>query len=175
MNHLGVNDPTPTPAERHRLWKRIDASGGPNACWPCSGQPSTNSRGITGYRRIRVGATTVYTHRAAYRMAAGPIPDGLSVCHRCDNPPCCNPRHLFIGTPLENVRDAMAKGRMPHFSGWLYADEVEVIRESDQRPRRLADRFRVSVRTIYRALRADYVSRPEGVGRPRFDSREQVA
>jgi hypothetical protein len=57
-------------------------------------------------RRKRVGA-----HRRAWILTYGPIPAGMLVCHRCDNPPCVEPTHLFLGTPKDNVRDCMAKGR----------------------------------------------------------------
>lgn len=52
------------------------------------------------------------THRVAWVLAYGTIPGGVMVCHRCDNPPCCKPEHLFLGSALDNARDAKTKGRM---------------------------------------------------------------
>jgi hypothetical protein len=52
-----------------------------------------------------------YAHRVAYELFVGPVPDGMFVCHRCDNPPCCNPAHLFIGTAKDNAVDSSNKER----------------------------------------------------------------
>jgi hypothetical protein len=85
------------------FWRSVDKSGGPDACWPWTGY-----RMASGYGRNRHG----YTHRYALQLALGrPLGPGMEACHTCDNPPCCNPAHLFEGTRLDNERDKTAKGR----------------------------------------------------------------
>ena len=77
-------------------------------CWEWNLSRS-NRRG--GYGQKRVGSKTHKAHRLAWMVFIGPIDPGMFVCHKCDNPPCCNPAHLFIGSPRDNVIDAMKKGR----------------------------------------------------------------
>lgn len=67
------------------------------------------SRGGAGYGRYRGKAA----HRVVWALFHGPIPDGMLVCHRCDNPPCVEPDHLFLGSHGDNVEDSIRKGRMP--------------------------------------------------------------
>lgn len=64
-----------------------------------------------GYGRIYKDGRNVTTHRASWELANGTIPAGLWVLHRCDNPPCVNPAHLFLGTNRDNIADRHAKGR----------------------------------------------------------------
>jgi hypothetical protein len=65
----------------------------------------------TGYPRKSIGGKMFYLNRLIFEECFGPIPDGLCVCHKCDNPSCINPEHLFLGTQLENIKDRDRKGR----------------------------------------------------------------
>lgn len=79
-----------------------------NECWEWNGHRSTSGY---GYKCIRRKLTM--THRLAFAWANGPIPPGMFVLHKCDNPPCCNPDHLYLGTAKDNARDMYARKRHP--------------------------------------------------------------
>lgn len=89
-----------------RFWAKVDKRG-PDECWPWLG--ATN--GNMGHGQLTVAQRRHYAHRAAWELAHGPIPPGFFVCHHCDNPPCCNSAHLFLGTARDNAQDMVAKGR----------------------------------------------------------------
>ena len=98
-----------------RLWRRVKI-GEPDECWEWMGARKDKlPYGLI--MRGPKGAGLVYTHRVAYEVTYGPVPDGLLVLHKCDNPPCCNPRHLFLGTHQDNTLDAQTKGRRPTRKG----------------------------------------------------------
>ena len=78
----------------------------PNGC-----QEWTGSHDRKGYGRIKANGKNQAAHRVAWELAFGAIPDGLFVLHRCDNPPCVKPAHLFLGTNAVNMADCVAKGR----------------------------------------------------------------
>lgn len=97
--------------------------------WPASVNPQT------GYGQLSAwveGKHKLFTaHRIAYSAAKGPIPDGLSVCHVCDNRKCVNPDHLFVGEQLDNMRDMWSKGRGRHVNAavpWQHANPERVPR-----------------------------------------------
>lgn len=109
----------------------------------------------TGARRGKYGTyRQVGSHRIAYELVNGPIPDNLLIRHRCDNPLCCNPAHLEPGTNQDNTNDALQRGRLArgerHGNTRLTAEQVDMIRRNPdgKTGRELAFQFRVSPSTI---------------------------
>lgn len=108
--------------KRKSLWDRfdpkVDRSGGPDACHVWTGGTAKGGYGVVGMWDSSTKKQQMKkSHRLAWEFAFGPIPDDLFVCHRCDNPPCCNPSHLFLGTCKQNLADMRAKGRHSHGEG----------------------------------------------------------
>lgn len=144
-----------------RFWAKVQTNGpvlrpdlGP--CWAWTAST------IRGYGQFHLPRDhgrqrTIYAHRFAWELTNGPIPDSLSVLHRCDHPVCVNPNHLFLGTQLDNLADARAKGRL--------IDGVHLIKVTDAdaayirthyRPRQngkeLAARFGISLVHLLRVV-----------------------
>jgi len=122
------------PEPRHPLndvfWSRVSPRG-ERGCLEWTGlrrkEPVT---GRLTYGQLRRSGRLVWAHRLSYEIAHEPIPDGLCVLHGCDNPPCVNPRHLSLGTRLDNAADRKTRGRslMPQRRGKLTREQVIAIR-----------------------------------------------
>jgi hypothetical protein len=109
------------------FWSKIDIKG-PDDCWLWEGCLNGSGYGHYGIHRVDVIA-----HRFAYMLAKGYLEDGDCVCHSCDNPRCCNPNHLWVGTNRENTIDKLKKGRHPKgeksIRARLKQSEVDQIRQ----------------------------------------------
>lgn len=103
---LPVGTRSQAPVEE-RFWRQVRKTPG---CWEWTGRAKSNK----GYGQIGLGgrgAKQELVHRFSYQLHKGPIPEGLVVMHACDNPRCVNPDHLSLGTPSDNIKDAVRKGR----------------------------------------------------------------
>lgn len=142
------------PPPEERFWAQVDKQG-PDDCWPWTGCLSN------GYGLLYVNDKSCRVHRYSYELVHGPIPDGLFACHTCDNPSCCNPAHIFLGTTGDNTRDAARKKRMPygetHHNAKLTETDVRQIRSEYADGlvsySVLAARYDVSKQLIYRVIR----------------------
>lgn len=102
-----------------------------NGCWEFTGAKDTY-----GYGNVSIDGKFHKAHRVSYALEHGDVPDEMVVCHRCDNPPCCNPDHLFLGSKQDNYDDMKNKGRDYKASGSksgqakLHEEDVKRIREA---------------------------------------------
>jgi hypothetical protein len=137
------------------MQRYIDKSGGDDACWNWIGK-SVHEWGYGLTSEARTGRS-LYAHRVMYESLVGPVPNGMWVLHNCpgsDNPRCCNPRHLFLGTHDDNMADMRAKGRSvvgpDRWNAKLTCDDVAKIRSmgGTASHRSIAQRFGVSAATV---------------------------
>ena len=100
-----------------RFFEKVIKSENPDNCW------SWSASKVYGYGYIGTGtgkrgrAKSFRAHRVSWQIHFGPIPEGMLVCHKCDNRECCNPKHLFLGTNKDNMQDCKTKGRFSSRKG----------------------------------------------------------
>lgn len=134
------------PSWVNRLFSNILSNLSSNECWEWQGSLREE------YGRISIGGESWLVHRLVFLLCYGNLPSGFDVLHKCDNPPCCNPDHLFLGNELDNYRDAKSKDR--HTRGERQGNSkltdniVRAIRRSSLHPDILAAKFRVAPITI---------------------------
>lgn len=125
-------------------------------CWEW-----TAGRFSQGYGAFKIGAKTRKAHRVSYELYVGPIPDSLDVCHTCDNPPCVNPNHFFLGTQKDNAADMAKKGRakgrkgVMHHGAKLTDAQVKCIINDMRLLREIAPEYGVHIKTISRIRRRE--------------------
>jgi hypothetical protein len=140
---------------QERIIKRFESrinKGNPDDCWEWIGRKDSN-----GYGRIDIDKKPKLAHRIAFKIANGF--DCESVCHSCDNPPCCNPNHLWAGNPKLNAEDRDKKGRSKFLkprkgsfnpASKLSEEQVKCILSSNEKGVELAIKYDVSKTAIYK-------------------------
>lgn len=148
-----------------RFWEKVDI-GSKNECWNWLG--SKHRRGYGHFGAIK---KVLYAHRVSWELHFGNIPDGVGVCHNCDNPSCVNPNHLFLGNQSDNITDAYKKGRINVLEGELWhsvhresksgesngfhkltEEEVRIIKSRKYTSKKLSQMFGVTQGAIYHVL-----------------------
>lgn len=136
-----------------RFWKMVDKKD-ENECWKFTGYINKD-----GYGKMSKGNSKLESaHRISYELHKGKIPESMVVMHTCDNPSCCNPKHLVLGTQNDNIQDMISKGRfVPRITPYkLTKEQIKEVRDKYTGMRgekvKLAKEYGVVVTTITNIL-----------------------
>ena len=138
---------TPKPLEE-RFWNKVNKNGTycerlGSKCWLWMGHKTGGKYG--GYGLILKNGKNISTHRLSWTLANGTIPESIKILHKCDNPPCCNPDHLYPGTDLENAQDRDIRGRNGHAKlTWEKVDKIRKMQDNGIPPKELSTIFGVT-------------------------------
>jgi hypothetical protein len=133
-----------------RFWDKVSIPP-EDGCWTWNGATLGDGYGVIGHGKSKV----VRAHRLSWEMAKGTIHDGMFVCHHCDNPPCVNPDHLFLGTALDNTRDMDNKGRRIN----------RPVRGERQGLAKLTSNSVIRIRIVAGSLSAEKIAKAIGVSK----------
>lgn len=134
-----------TDKDKSRFWSKVDKSGD---CWTW-----TASKNHGGYGQFGANGKGYISHRVSWSISNGDIPKGMLICHHCDNPPCVNPDHLFLGTYQDNMDDKMRKGR--HGTQKVRTRDIPIMmmcRRKGMEYSDIADLFSLSTSTVNNIL-----------------------
>lgn len=142
------------------FWSKVEITDTPKSCWLWRGAKKPK-----GYGNVRINGLYLLAHRVAFELTSGALPEGFIVCHICDNPSCCNPSHLMLGTVKSNAADMLIKNRQKKK---IYAARGEKngnsklssksvvsirnLRNSGMKIKDIADKYRMSSTAISSVL-----------------------
>lgn len=164
---------------RQNFWAKVDTrpGHGPKGdCWIWTGSLHKRPAGYGNINTCQNGRQRLLrAHVVSYEMHKGPT-NGLFVCHECDNPPCVNPDHLWLGTARDNTQDAKRKGRPIGARRTLTDATISSIRNAPGKYKRVAERFGVSKGTVslIKSGNYPYKKRYQDRGRPPKLSKQTV-
>ena len=137
---------------RKRFYHYVDKSAGPEGCWMWTGCCDAEGYGVAwGGKTMR----KVAAHRLSWKLAMGPIPPGMCVCHHCDTSGCVNPAHLFLGTHADNMRDMYSKKRHPRSGACGEASGKAKLTENEVR----------EIRALHGTMTYKEIAKQFGIGK----------
>lgn len=129
-----------------RFWNHVK-KGKKNECWEWEGFTDKD-----GYGKMRTEGTNEGVHRVSFRIHGGNIPKGMKVLHKCNNPPCCNPNHLYCGNQTQNMQDRIKAGNFKygqdHHNSVISDETVKMIKEDTGTYKFLAEKYGCSASQV---------------------------
>ena len=135
-------------------WKNVDIKG-EDECWPFQGYKDKDDYGKFQFS-LKDNQVSKRAHRLAYEYTYGLIEEGKFICHTCDNPSCCNPTHLFPGTPKDNTQDMFKKGRQGKPNAKLTNEKVAAIKADTRLQKDIAKDYGIHQTTVSYIKRGIY-------------------